>query len=1509
MFTDYVPAKARVQGAVQHPTRLVESTALASIPSPNPTYKPHFPDGFIQSGALSDAQIEQVVYSGQSHEKTLPDGHRAGYFVGDGTGVGKGRIISGIFLDNYMQGRRKAVWISKTAGLAKDAQRDISDVFKAADLESDLLIDTTRMKAGGIPSDASGIAFLTYSGLSQGNPGLDGTELRKTQKPTRIANLVKWFGKNYDGVIFLDEVHLAGNAVAMKGKRGMKKPSKRALSVVDLQRALPNARIVYLSATGATDVTNLSYADRLGIWGPGQSFSSKQDFFSKIQSAGLSAMEVVAQNLKAMGRYLARTLSFEGVGQEQLTHAVTTEQKTIYNETSKAWQMVMASVEETMIATGAQNNSKARSSARSALFGAQQRFYNQILTAMQMPSVINQVEQDLKNELAVVFQIVNTNEATQERAIAKATAEDEDLDLESLDLSPKDILLEYVSNSYPTSLYEPVEDGDGNVRYKLVRDEKGNPVEDPDAVAAKNELLTQLAMLKTPENPIEMILNHFGAENVAEITGRSRRIVYKRNDKGEMEKVIERRSVANRQVEADEFQNDRRRILIFSDAGGTGFSFHADLNKPNKRRRIHYLLQAGWRADGALQGFGRTHRSNQAIAPLYKLVSTDINGHKRFISTIARRLAQLGALTSGERKASSGLFNEKHNLENDYAEDAVETLFSDLYSGRIEGMDFIEVTKKLGYARLEVDEQTGEKRWESTLVDPDTGGLHAAKIPQVTQFLNRILMMEIDEQNQMFDAFMERLEHRVDQAQFDGTFDPGLQSLDAIETRLVSDDVVYTHKDTGAEASLVEIEADTEIQLREWDSVSNAKQFVVNKKSGALYAIYTAPPIRDARTGAVVDALFLVNPDGKRRKEREYSISTDKAYGHYTELSKSDAQKRWQKEYDEAPKVHTKRHTFIRGVFLPVWDRTQIRFPKIYKVSPVGERPFLGIEVPDQMVARVRKRLGAGSRSALTPEQVFHGILDGGQSYELANGWKLLRSRVAGEQRIEVSGLDYNDIKEFESYIGGYMEKQGYQPRFFISTSQSEGVESIRKLTDKSPVVLDDDGSGPQFSLRDDDPNQSHLPLLDQGATQETNDEGQTRAEEVQRPDRPTGERGRADNLSPDGAGWQRGLEYFKSRITARNLARLGDTPVDAEFGRTDEFQEIVRYLAARGMRVVPVRTRLFDGAQKGDVVLISSLSSKDRMAVAAHELGHALDGEGSKYAQDIKAQIRLTYPAAMAYRSKLNRQRASVGYAPATDAELKREIFADLFAGMTRFQSDGKTHDLMMVVKDRDGVQRTITAMQMWESYTGEGQNRGQGPPQFSLPENAPARDTAELIQRLRDQAAFRDRAIGTAQAVEGRAVQQREKAKSDKRAAKLKDSAKERVNRTRQVERERAKIRIEEWKERFRNRTANVAELRKEFADTVQRAAPPSVQKRFVSHAAKIKTGGQLQRAIKSLNNYIEGYEHSVAKRAFQQYVKRLKPDDGVRHEYRDAVLRIISGVDPKAMSENSCPSVVTP
>lgn len=1077
VFSDYAPSKVLIEGSQPHPTPLIESTAMASVELPDPTYSPKLPKSLITSGALSDAQLEPIVYAGQAHSQMLPEDHgvtsRLGYFTGDGTGVGKGRIISGVMLDNINNGRKKAIWVSKTGNLINDAKRDLGDTG----VSPDVVIDLWKGTGKNLDPKEDGIAFVTYKGLALGNPGLDAdNKLRPVDNPakaSRIASLYKWLGPDFDGVIVFDEVHLAGNAIDIQGARGVKRASQQGMAVVDLQTLFPKARILYSSATGATEITNLSYGDRLGIWGHGTPFTNKQAFFNQITSGGMSALEIVARDLKAMGRYLARTLSMKGTESEQLIHKLTPDQKDIYNNASRAWQLVFQNVDTTMARTGANNNGRARSAALSALYGAQQRFYNQLLTALQMPTVITDVKKQLAEGNSILFQFVNTNAATQDRAIANATTDDDAVDLDNMDLSPRDVLLEFVNNSYPTQLYEPVTDQNGNTRWVPVVDATGAPVQDPEAVREKGRLMDRLALLQMPQNPLEMILDTFGVDNVAEVTGRTQRIVQRPDDDGVMKRVLERRTESHRLVETKEYQEGKRRILAFSDAGGTGFTYNSSKKFKNQQRRIHYLLQAGWRADSAIQGLGRSHRSNQANAPFYKPVSTDIKGHQRFISSIVRRLAQVGSLVSGERKAAaSGLFSESSNLESVYAEDAVTRLIYDIYNGHVEGWSLDRLSRDMGFGKTVIDDHTGSKKWVNTLIDPDTGAINDDAVPSVQRFLNRILSLEVEPQDQLFDLFTERLERRIENAKNDGTFDPGLQTLKALEIRKVSDEVVYEHPGTAAKTRIVEVEADHAVHFNSWDDITKTyatdkkvEVYAKNKQSGKVYAFKEGPALTQS-SGSLQQRYRRIGPSHVDLVAKNDVRTEDTTFdaANYDAVSEKEAKVLWADELATSPKLKTTKENYVVGTFLPIWDRIGIERPKIWRITTKDGETFLGAHIPPKKLASVRRRMNAGRGKTRSAADIITAILDNDETIELANGWSLERSRVSGEYRIEVRNVGFGEMDEFTDTIGGFTEKIQFRPRFFVPTGP-KAITVMENILKKSPVVEADDSGSASGSL------------------------------------------------------------------------------------------------------------------------------------------------------------------------------------------------------------------------------------------------------------------------------------------------------------------------------------------------------------------------------------------------------------------------------------------------------------
>ena len=114
--------------ALPHPGDIAEPASLAAVPLPSTNYPLAFPSDLIASGKLSAMQLEGTIHACTKHLSWLPSGERAGFFIGDGAGTGKGRQIASVILDNYLRGRTKSVWISTSTDLYADAKRDLQDL-------------------------------------------------------------------------------------------------------------------------------------------------------------------------------------------------------------------------------------------------------------------------------------------------------------------------------------------------------------------------------------------------------------------------------------------------------------------------------------------------------------------------------------------------------------------------------------------------------------------------------------------------------------------------------------------------------------------------------------------------------------------------------------------------------------------------------------------------------------------------------------------------------------------------------------------------------------------------------------------------------------------------------------------------------------------------------------------------------------------------------------------------------------------------------------------------------------------------------------------------------------------------------------------------------------------------------------------------------------------------------------------------------------------------------------
>ena len=1068
VYEPWCPRTVRIADAAEHPTPLVQSAAMAAVAPPAPSYRPRLPVRVVAEGRLSDAQLESVVLAGEAHSRRLaarvrvsadwetvarvpdedvsgvdgdgdddgealsaPVRFRRGWMLGDGTGCGKGRQVAAVVIDQWLRGRRRALWLSQSDKLLEDARRDWAAL---GGREADV-IALAKVRSGEEVPFGEGILFATYATLR--SPARQG-------RRSRLEQVVAWLAGGLDeasrhafqGVVVFDEAHAMANAAGGMGSRGRVAPSQQGRAGLKLQCALPDARVLYVSATGATTLPGLAYAGRLGLWAAGETpFETREAFISAMEAGGVAAMEVVARDLKALGLYQARALSYAGVEVEVVEHALTAEQRRIYDAYAGAFQVIHAHLDAALQATGVTDgretlNRNAKSAALSAFEGAKQRFFGHLLTAMKCPTLLRAVEADLDAGRACVVQLVSTGEALLERRLAELPV-DEWNDL-GVDLTPREYVIDYLAHAFPVQRMAPFTDEGGNLMSRPMVDRDGHPVLSQEALAARDALIERLAALPPVQSALDQVVHHFGHEAVAEVTGRSRRVV-KLADAGGERLAVRSRPGSSSLAETAAFMAGEKKVLVFSMAGGTGRSYHADLSCGNPARRVHYLLEPGWRADQAIQGLGRTHRTHQASAPLFRPVSTDVRGERRFISTIARRLDALGAITRGQRAAQAGgLFRAEDNLESVYAKAALRLLYLALARGDVDGWTLERFETATGLSLL-----TGE-------------GAVREDLPPMARFLNRLLALPIDDQNALFAALEVRIAAKVAEAVEGGVYEQGVETVRADSLVLESREAVFVHAASGAATALCAIRrrdrlkaltADGALRMRdEARAAGRSARLVANPRSGRA-ALVVPAPARMRDDGGVEDRVRLVRPAGRDTMAGEALAASswqDAAPEHWRAL--------WEAELKALPTHAESRLWLVSGLLLPLWDRLPTDSVRVRTLTTDAGERLIGRTLGAAQAQALRVALGLGGGVALTAGEVYEAVIGCGTAFPLANGWRLARRRAMGALRLEVEGPADTDLPALKR-LGCTTEIVAWRTRVFVP-----GAAVLARLLDRWPL-------------------------------------------------------------------------------------------------------------------------------------------------------------------------------------------------------------------------------------------------------------------------------------------------------------------------------------------------------------------------------------------------------------------------------------------------------------------------
>lgn len=567
---------------------------------------------------FSSEQIDSIGLSIYNFE------NNKNFIIGDETGIGKGRILSGICRWAFNQ-NKKVLFFTEREHLFGDFYRDLNDtntlpllsnpiIFHSDSkvfFNDEIVLKGTKKIVSSIEengfSEDTNLVLSNYSQIS----------LKQHKKNKK--NVLLDYCKNC--VIILDECHNA------TGDSATKKFLLSLLEVCD--------NIVFSSATFLKDETQLELYEKF--------IDFDQDVLALLKKLLSSDKDLILR--KVFTYELTKKLQFWrrehqplDIGwntiicdneQEQLSYvnkyseiinsifelsnAISKEPALLHLELNSSWFLLGSTIN---------------------------RLSRNLLLLLKIDTLVKSVKLSLEQNRKAVIVIDSTFSSIINKVIDNQSKTDNDENIEistpivNIELNFKQILL-YI-----------IEEVIGKYIKEFKNSISSGLIDDYDNLCISTSFFENLEI-----SPIDMItskLEEIGVE-CNEISGRTFKIhnnsIIKINKKPKSKLV-------------SEFNNGEKNVIIITRAGASGLSLHASAVFKDQRVRELFELEITNRPTYRLQFIGRVHRKNQVVQPLFSTVVTKLPFEQRILNVEQNKMKKLQSHISGD--------DDKLNQENIY---------------------------------------------------------------------------------------------------------------------------------------------------------------------------------------------------------------------------------------------------------------------------------------------------------------------------------------------------------------------------------------------------------------------------------------------------------------------------------------------------------------------------------------------------------------------------------------------------------------------------------------------------------------------------------------------------------------------------------------------------------------------------------------------------------------------------------------------------------------------------
>ena len=318
-------------------------------------------------------------------------------------------------------------------------------------------------------------------------------------------------------------------------------------------------------------------------------------------------------------------------------------------------------------------------------------------------------------------------------------------------------------------------------------------------------------------------------------------------------------------------------------------------------------------------------------------------------------------------------------------------------------------------------------------------------LPPINTFLNRLLALTISMQDTLFTAFEELLTARIEGAMASGTYEVGLETLQAESFEVIDRRVINQHASTGAETTLVSVRRRRRSEYMTIPEAleraeARAGTFLISEKTGRACLQHRVRGLL-LDDGGVEDRVVLKGPN------REHFTSLKSMPdSSWREVERCAFIEAWEAEVATIPEFTEDTIHVVSGLLLPVWNRLPCESTRVYRLQTDDGERIVGRWVSPAWVATASAVGGV----QLAPGDAHAALLEGKTVLALASGMHLRRARVMGANRIELSGFDDGLVERLRAY-GLFGEIISWKLRMFVPVS-ADGVAVLATLLDAYPI-------------------------------------------------------------------------------------------------------------------------------------------------------------------------------------------------------------------------------------------------------------------------------------------------------------------------------------------------------------------------------------------------------------------------------------------------------------------------